>query len=330
MRTLSKILILFLFLFSQNTFAHLRWFVDDEGSYRDVTYQLDWLMVLIMVGGALFVFICIMLEKKASGNKLYYKYLSKPYPMKGLEWHFLSLIIVVMLTINIIQGVFLAPNLILPDVMKVNGMLIQLAVLVMLFISPLLSGLLLFLLIFFLPAMLPMELLIDYIFEFIGLALALILISPRINRRDRSLLNKLDIPIPVGATNAARALRIFIGLQLLLLAIHNKLLDPGMGLVFLEENGFYNFISLMGFEQFTNLHFVFAGGLAEALFGLMLILGISTRFVMLVVSFFFIATSILTGIHELVGHLPIFSIALIILLYGSRSNILRTYSVRFA
>ncbi|MCU7939516.1 MAG: hypothetical protein KZQ64_13000 [gamma proteobacterium symbiont of Bathyaustriella thionipta] len=95
---------------------------------------------------------------------------------------------------------------ILPEAMKTNGMIIQLSVLAMLFISPLLSGVLLFLIIFSLPAMMPMELLIDYLFEFVGLAFALILISPRINHRDRSLLNKLNLPIPFGATNAARVI----------------------------------------------------------------------------------------------------------------------------
>lgn len=330
MKKVYSILIPLILLFSQNCFAHLRWFVEDEGPYKDVTYQMDWLMFCIISGGALFVFICFWLEKKSTEHNAFYNILSKPYPMAGLEWHFLSLIIAIMLTINIIQGVFFAPNLILSETMKLNGMIIQLSVLAMLFISPLLSGVLLILIIFSLPSMLPVALLIDYLFEFVGLALALILISPRINHRDRSLLKKLDLPIPFGATNATRVLRLSIGLQLLTLAIHNKLLDPGMGLVFMEENSFYNFIALMGFEQFTNLHFVFAGGVAEALFGIMLILGISTRFVMFVVAFFFIMTSFLTGIHELIGHLPIFSIALIILSYGSRSNLLKTYSVRFA
>ncbi|NOQ79270.1 MAG: hypothetical protein GQ546_07700 [Gammaproteobacteria bacterium] len=330
MKKIYIIVILFFLIFSQNCFAHLRWFVEDEGIYKDVTYQMDWLMLLILLGGAFFVFVCVRLEKISSENNSFYSILSKPYPMAGLEWHFLSFIIAVMLTVNIVQGVFLAPNLILSEGMKTNGMIIQLSVLAMLFVSPLFSGVLLILIILSLPVMLPMELLIDYLFEFVGLALALILISPRINLRDRSLLKKVNVPIPFGATSAARVLRIAIGLQLLVLAVHNKLLDPGMGLVFMEENSFYNFIALMGFEQFTNLHFVFAGGVAESLFGIMLILGISTRFVMLVVAFFFIMTSILTGIHELVGHLPIFSIALIILSYGSRSNLKKTYSVRFA
>ncbi len=91
-----------------------------------------------------------------------------------------------------------------------------------------------------------------------------------------------------------------------------------MALTFLDEFNL-NFMPYLGFAGFSNLHFVFAAGVAELTIGLMLVSGIATRFVTAVLSIFFLATWVIVGQAELVGHLPLFGLALLLILHGSGS-----------
>ena len=102
---------------------------------------------------------------------------------------------------------------------------------------------------------------------------------------------------------AIRLLQLLLGIQLLVLAIHNKLLDPGLALVFIDNN------------EFTNVHFVFSAGIAEAVFGVLLIANISQRFVISVGLNIFYDS----GVNGLVGHLPIFGIAAVLWLHPQKN-----------
>lgn len=77
----------------------------------------------------------------------------------------------------------------------------------------------------------------------------------------------------------------------------------------------------IGFEDFTDMEFVFSAGIAECTFGLLIFLGISTRFVALNVAFFFLLTGLMLGLHEIVGHSPILAMALVLITLGDGQRV---------
>ncbi|HMR01211.1 MAG TPA: hypothetical protein PKA32_02365 [Candidatus Gracilibacteria bacterium] len=110
-------------------------------------------------------------------------------------------------------------------------------------------------------------------------------------------------------------LRVFSGIALIVLAFSEKFLHPELGLNFLNEFH-WNFMQMLGIADFSNLMFVFSAGAMEFLFGTILILGFIPRINMFATAFFFTITFILLGPIEVIGHMPIFVTALVIILYG--------------
>ena len=115
-------------------------------------------------------------------------------------------------------------------------------------------------------------------------------------------------------------LRIGTGLNLLILGFSEKILAPSLTQNFLAEYH-WNFMQALGFEYFTDYWFAFSAGVVESLFGLFFILGLVTRLSTLVLAGFLVTTFILLGPVELVGHLPHFSIAIVLLVLGSGSRL---------
>lgn len=110
-------------------------------------------------------------------------------------------------------------------------------------------------------------------------------------------------------------LRVFTGIALIVLAFSEKFLHPELGLNFLQEFP-WNFMQAMGIEDFSNYMFVFSAGAMEFLFGIIMILGFVPRINMAVAAVFFSITFLLLGPIEVIGHMPIFVTALVIVLYG--------------
>ncbi len=71
------------------------------------------------------------------------------------------------------------------------------------------------------------------------------------------------------------------------------------------------------FEGFTNLHFALAAGVAEAVFGALLLAGVATRFATACLSVFFVLTLFQLPQKELIGHAPLIAIAVLLILRGS-------------
>jgi hypothetical protein len=224
----------------------------------------------------------------------------------------------VMLIGNALMGIYLAPNLDLPSESLVPiGAAAQILVGVLLLFQITFSicGALILVVALLTTALVPPELLLDYVFEFVALGVALVLIGPAYCKLDRALFNKigvnpqrfLHIPLP--------ALRIGVGLTLIVLALHNKLLNPALTLAFLAEFNF-NFMGMMGIAAFDDLHFAFAAGVGELTFGLLILFNMATRFVVACLSVFFVITMILLMPVELVGHLPLVAIAVMMVLRG--------------
>jgi uncharacterized membrane protein YphA (DoxX/SURF4 family) len=114
-------------------------------------------------------------------------------------------------------------------------------------------------------------------------------------------------------------LRIGIGLNLIILGFSEKILKPSLTHNFLSTYD-WNFMHNLGFTWFTDYWFAYAGGVVEALFGLFFLFGLVTRISVVALAVFLVTTLILLGPVELMGHLPHFSIALVLLVFGAGSR----------
>ncbi len=124
---------------------------------------------------------------------------------------------------------------------------------------------------------------------------------------------------------AVPLLRLFIGLNLIVLGFSEKILRPELGMAFLEKYP-WNFMQALGFVNFTDYWFVLSAGAVQALFGLIFLLGIVTRVNAFVVFCFFIPSLILLGPFEVFGHILNFSIWMVLMVFGSgqKLKIIRT------
>ncbi len=112
-------------------------------------------------------------------------------------------------------------------------------------------------------------------------------------------------------------LRVGTGLNLVLLGFTEKILAPSLTQNFLMHYD-WNFLQHFGV---TDYWFAFSAGAAEALIGIFLMLGLVTRITTLVLAGFLVTTLLLLGPVELIGHLPHFSIAIVLLLFGAGNRL---------
>ncbi len=302
---------LLLSIFSFTSMAHVRWFVD-QSQVQDLSFPVDGLMFIILSGGLLYIFSCYFLQHISKNIPKLNSSLNKPVELvHHTEWYFLIAIFNLMLIICLMKGEFLAPNLQLSPKLIMLGIFLQVIVLMVVPFSVGLTGFLVCLVGLLLPVLFA-ELAIDYIFEVIALGLALMCIAPKLSSIDNRFYKRYQLTH--FSTYASRVLVVGLGLQLIALALRNKLFEPGAAMIFVEANPYYNFMPTLGFESFSHLHFVFAAGVFEMIFGLMLVLGWAVRYVGLALAVVFISTAVLTGLHELVGHLPIFAVLFIVFL----------------
>ncbi|MAE10748.1 MAG: hypothetical protein CL876_02285 [Dehalococcoidales bacterium] len=325
-------------------FAHERWSVDQDGQHAGESHWLDWPNLGIISGGLLLIVLVILAQRSAWYRKfeLRFEKLQQTLP-KGLEWRFVAVLAAVMLIAYAVTGVFLAPDLLLPGVTVTvhSGAQITRAILSgdsLLYWNPSTFGSLAQLLLgivllsqasFLIPGVLilvvalPMavfyfapDLLIDYVVEFAALAFAFIFFGMGASSLDRRIATRLKLDPSRYAKLPILIIRIGLGLTLVILALHNKLLDPNMALTFLDTH-YLNFMQLMGFTGFTDIRFVFAAGIVELAVGVLLIFGIATRFVAAIVFVVMGTTIVILGPDELIGHLPIMGIVALLLYRGS-------------
>ena len=341
----ALVLAIFLFLIQGGpAYAHERWFVDQDGQHIGESHWLDWLNLVIIFGGLLLIVLVILAQRSTWYRKLEERFekLQQTLP-KGVEWRFVAFLAAVTLIANAVTGVFLAPDLLLPGVTVTVHSSVQIARSFLAGDSPLywnastfggIAQLLLGVVLlsqtsFLIPGVLilvlalPMavfyfvpDLLIDYVVEFTALAFALIFFGMGASSIDRRIAVRLKLDPSRYAKLPVPIIRIGVGLTMVILALHDKLLSPNMALTFLDTY-YLNFMELMGFAGFTDIRFVFAAGIVELAVGILLIFGIATRFVAAIVFVLMGTTMAILGIVELFGHLPIMGIALLLLYRGS-------------
>ncbi|MEO0939868.1 MAG: hypothetical protein AAFY38_17080 [Pseudomonadota bacterium] len=118
-------------------------------------------------------------------------------------------------------------------------------------------------------------------------------------------------------------LRIFTGISLITLGFSEKLLNAQMAETFLIVNN-WNFLALIGLDWFSDRLFVLSAGVVEVVFGVILVLGTTTRLNVLAFSATLLASNVIflvegnreAALLEFIGHIPIMGVALILLLLG--------------
>lgn len=295
----------------QPAYAHETWFVR-KGEHAGEYFSMDLTNLLVIVGATLVALSAFAIHRTSwFGNiAAIFEKAERLLPSR-IQWRTVAVLSGITLIANSITGVFLAPDFVLPsNGLVVLGSVIQMTIGLLLVsqISFPLAGVLM------VAAAIPLagiyspgSFLIDHIVHNLALGLAFLFVGLSARYPDK--LARLPLPI----------IRVGLGLTLILLSIHHKLLDPDIALTFLDKYEL-NFMPLLGFSGFTNLHFVFAAGVAELTLGLLLFTGIATRLVSAGLAMFLLTTLIVLGPVELVGHLPLIGIALLLVCHGSRSH----------
>jgi hypothetical protein len=121
---------------------------------------------------------------------------------------------------------------------------------------------------------------------------------------------------PVGAAQAVWALRVSVGLALIVVAFAEKLAVPSMATDFLASNPDFNVAQLVGIGM-SDLEFARVAGGIEVLFGLLLISGALSQAAVLIAGVPFNLTLWFFGTEELLGHLPVYGAMLVLLVFAS-------------
>jgi len=131
---------------------------------------------------------------------------------------------------------------------------------------------------------------------------------------------------------APSLLRILAGVSIVSLAFTEKLLNPAMGIAFLQEYPNFNVTRLIGLNWFTDELFIYAAGIVEFTVGVALISGILPRLVIMGMFVPFNLTIPFLPPSELLGHLPIFAIMYVLVFHlpGDRLDAEPVHSDRTA
>jgi len=128
----------------------------------------------------------------------------------------------------------------------------------------------------------------------------------------------LALPRPRFRTwvpSAVSVLRVLAGAGMVWAGFTEKLWNVPLAVAFLERYPF-NFMPALGFTSFSNADFAVAAGIAEVTIGALIASGFLTRLVILAAWVPFNFTLPYLGWVELVGHLPIYGIMAVLLLWG--------------
>lgn len=153
--------------------------------------------------------------------------------------------------------------------------------------------------------------------EMVGFAFyAMIIGRPAWHVKESHFFSRIVHPLhPYGVS----LLRIGTGINLMILGFSEKILSPSLTQDFLSRYD-WNFMEHLGFTWFTDYWFAYSAGVAEFLFGLFFLLGLVTRISIAALAVFLVTTLALLGPIELIGHLPHFSIACVLLIFGAGSR----------
>lgn len=116
---------------------------------------------------------------------------------------------------------------------------------------------------------------------------------------------------------ALPALRVSVGISVLVLAFSEKLLNVRLGELFLDEYPKFNVLAWAGVDWFTDARFIFLIGIIETMAGCALIAGYLPRLVILGLWIPFNLGIAFLPPQELIGHLPILAAMYVLLVRGT-------------
>ncbi len=314
---LRKPLLLYSFfiLFPLVTFAHVKWFAIPAKAVRPYSITDIWVIVWVVISLTA-IYIGYILEKKINLSDGLRNVLDS---LGSSAQTVFTIGIGLSLILFSLNGYVFAPNFLVEGTFGTTFIVIQAVIgaMVLLGVYTRICALLLFLLfalvtynVGFLGAVEALEM--------VGVSVYLFLVGrPKWSLRDiRFSESFTERIIPYSAP----LLRFFTGINLIVLGFTEKILNPSLTQSFLTEYH-WNYMQNSGFLWFTDYWFAFSVGVIESLIGVFLVLGILTRVTTLLLASIFITTLVLLGPVELVGHLPHFSIALVLLVFGSGNKL---------
>lgn len=300
--------------------SHVRWFIDSDYD-RNVQFEADPLFMVI-VSIAILTIVAFPFMNRTKAYQVFCDWIDENISLPhGLEWRLVSGLTGMMLVINTMSGDFLAPNIEITDVTILWVALTAqtlVGILLLFHISYAVSGVLVLVALIPTVIFIPLEVTIDYAAELVSLSIALILIGPDISRIDRMLAVRLGLDWQMLRQYALPVMRVGVGLTLMTLALHNKLLNPAPSAAFIAEHN-WNFFPALGMDFVSDLHFVLFAGLIELLIGVAICFNQIMRWATLLIAILLTITLSILGYGELVGHLPLFGLGILFLLNGGGS-----------
>lgn len=132
-------------------------------------------------------------------------------------------------------------------------------------------------------------------------------------------------PSREAIARAMWALKVAVGLALIVVAFAEKLVDPERAVAFLAGRPEFNVLREVG-VPIGDREFVRIAGSAEVMFGLLIMSGALPQAIVAIVGVPINATLFFYGETELAGHLPIYGTMLLLLVYGSDPELRRLVS----
>jgi hypothetical protein len=291
--------------------AHEKWFVDDPGAFHG-----DWSFFfqagsLLLAGGAVLVAVAWHIV----GGRMRRPELPFLEPIGRLApWipRLLGIHLGVSLLSLSVSDAYLAPNLTLEGVpgrplialvqgvlgvWLITGVALRPAALVTLLLGPL-------------AAVLAGPVAMLEAIDLLGIALFLALLPPGPDRWGAVEPAREDL------VRAITALRVFVGLALVVLAFSEKFANPDLARGFIDGYPAFDLFGTLGLPLHADTFIRFAASI-ELLFGLLLISGRMPQLAVIVAGIPFNATLFFLGRVELIGHLPVYGAMLALLVYGS-------------
>jgi hypothetical protein len=151
--------------------------------------------------------------------------------------------------------------------------------------------------------------------DMLGPALFLLIAGPGRWSADHEL-GQAKEPSERDIERAVWALKVAVGVALIIVAFAEKLANPALALDFLEHQPNFNVAAEIGLPL-GDLEFARLAGGIEVLFGLLLISGALPQAIVIIAGIPFNATLFFYGAVELSGHLPVYGTMLVLLVYGS-------------
>lgn len=295
--------------------AHVKWFAEEENFVPKYNISDSHIIIAIIIG-LVIIGLGIYLEKKLHVPHKLEKTIQKWAP--GVL-SIASIGFGLAFIIFAFKGFIFAPNL--PAVGNMGALMLSIeliaGILILLGFYERIGGLLILVLFFLGIHQYGGIEMLDTL-EMVGFVIYIIIIGrPKWQIKDWNFVHHLTHKIH---RYGLPILRVGTGLNLIVLGFTEKILNPSLTDNFLSHYN-WNFMQNLGFHNFTNYYFGFSAGVVEVLFGVFFLLGLVTRTTTIALAVFLVTTLYLLGPIELIGHLPHFSIAIVLLVLGSGTRL---------